>query len=49
MWIGFSVGMSVGIAKELYDIKHGNCEVGDLVADVIGSSLGCFVITIPLP
>ena len=49
MWIGFSVGMGVGIAKELYDIKHGNCEVGDLVADVIGSTLGCLVITIPLP
>ena len=49
MWIGFGVGMGVGIAKELYDIEHGNCEVGDLVADVIGSSLGCFVITIPLP
>ena len=49
MWIGFGVGMSVGIAKELYDIEHGNCEVGDLVADVIGSALGSFVITIPLP
>ena len=45
MWIGFGVG----IAKELYDIEHGNCEVGDLVADVIGSTLGCLVITIPLP
>ena len=49
MWIGFGVGMGVGIAKELYDIEHGNCEVGDLVADVIGSTLGCLVITIPLP
>ena len=49
MWIGFGVGMGVGIAKELYDIEHGNCEVGDLLADVIGSSLGCLVITIPLP
>ena len=49
MWIGFGVGIGVGIAKELYDIEHGNCEVGDLVADVIGSTLGCLVITIPLP
>ena len=49
MWIGFGVGMSVGIAKELYDIEHGNCEAGDLLADFIGSSLGCLVITIPLP
>ena len=49
MWIGFGVGMSVGIAKELWDIEHGNCQYGDLVADFIGSSLGCLVITIPLP
>ena len=49
IWIGFGVGMGVGVAKELYDIEHGNCEVGDLVADVIGSTLGCLVITIRLP
>ena len=48
MWIGFGVGMSVGIVKEIYDIEHGNCEAGDLLADFIGSSLGCLVITIPL-
>jgi hypothetical protein len=49
MWIGFGVGMGVGIAKELWDIEHGNCECGDIVADLIGSTLGCLVITIPLP
>jgi len=49
MLLGFGVGMGVGIAKELWDIEHGNCEVGDLVADFIGSTLGCLVITIPLP
>ena len=49
MWIGFGMGMGVGIAKELWDIEHGNCECGDLVADFIGSTLGCLVITIPLP
>ncbi len=49
MWIGFGVGMGVGIAKELYDIEHGNPETGDLIADVVGSALGSFVITIPLP
>ena len=49
MWIGFGVGMGVGIAKEIYDIEHGDCEAGDLLADFIGSSLGCLVITIPLP
>jgi len=49
MWIGFGAGVTVGIAKEIYDIKHGNPETGDLIADVIGSTLGCLVITIPLP
>ena len=49
MWIGFGVGMGVGIAKEIYDIEHGDCEAGDLVADAIGSALGSFIITIPLP
>ena len=49
MLLGFGVGMGVGIAKELYDIEHGICEAGDLLADFIGSSLGCLVITIPLP
>ena len=49
MWIGFGVGMSTGIAKEIYDIEHGNSEFGDILADIVGSSLGCFVITIPLP
>ena len=48
-WIGFGVGVSVGIAKEIYDIEHGNPETGDLIADFIGSALGSFVITIPLP
>tara|TARA_R110001583_G_scaffold162416_1_gene314643 strand:+ start:76 stop:396 length:321 start_codon:yes stop_codon:yes gene_type:complete len=49
MLLGFGMGMGVGVAKELWDIEHGNCEVGDLVADFIGSTLGCLVITIPLP
>ena len=49
MWIGFGVGMGVGIAKELYDIEHGNPETCDLIADVVGSALGSFVISIPLP
>jgi hypothetical protein len=48
-WIGFGVGVTVGIAKEIYDIEHGNPETGDLIADIIGSALGSFVITIPLP
>ena len=49
MWIGFGVGMTVGIAKEIYDIRHGGSQASDIVGNFIGSSLGCFVVTIPLP
>ena len=49
IWIGFATGMTIGIAKEIYDIKHGNSEYGDILADIVGSSMGCFIITIPLP
>ena len=30
------VGLLVGIGKEVYDIKHGSPQLGDLAADVIG-------------
>ena len=44
-WIGVSVGTAVGLAKELWDIKHGNPEWGDLGADVIGAFAGSITIT----
>ena len=49
MWIGFGVGMTVGIAKEIYDFRHGGSQASDIVGNFIGSALGCFVVTIPLP
>ena len=49
MWIGFGVGMTVGIAKEIYDVRHGGNQTSDIVGNFIGSSLGCLVVTIPLP
>ena len=45
-WIGLSVGVGVGIAKEIYDIKYGTPSAGDLVADIIGAGLGAVVIRI---
>ena len=44
-WVGVSVGTAVGLAKEIWDIKHGNPEWGDLGADVIGSFVGSITIT----
>ena len=45
-WIGVATGTAVGVGKELYDIKHGNPEWGDLGADVVGALLGSFTVTI---
>jgi len=49
MWIGFGVGITAGVVKEIYDIRHGGDQAIDIVGDFIGSSLGCLVVTIPLP
>jgi len=38
--IGLGTGIALGVAKELYDIKCGNPELGDIAADVIGAGLG---------
>jgi len=44
-WVGVSVGTAVGLAKEIWDINHGNPEWGDLGADVIGAFAGSITIT----
>ena len=44
--IGFGVGMAIGVVKEMND-KH--VQNKDLFGNIVGSALGCFVITIPLP
>jgi len=45
-WIGVTMGTLVGVGKELYDIKHGNPEWGDLGADVVGAFLGSLTVTL---
>jgi len=45
--IGIGVGMTIGVVKEIYDYKYGYAQKGDLVADLIGSTLGSIVVTIP--
>jgi uncharacterized protein YfiM (DUF2279 family) len=44
--VGLGTGIAIGVAKELYDIEHGNPEYGDIVADVIGSVAGVLVVRI---
>ena len=35
--LGFGAGMTAGIAKEIYDIRYGNPDWADILADVRGS------------
>lgn len=44
--IGLGTGIALGVAKELYDIKCGNPELGDIAADAIGSGLGVLCVRI---
>lgn len=43
-WIGVGVGTAAGIAKELYDIKHGTPEVLDAGFTIAGSVVSSFLI-----
>ena len=45
--IGIGVGVTIGVAKEVYDHKCSYAQRGDIVADLIGSTLGSIVVTIP--
>ena len=48
MVYGFILPMIAGVAKEVYDINHGNPDVNDILANTIGSSLGIITIRITL-
>jgi uncharacterized protein YfiM (DUF2279 family) len=47
-WIGFGIGATVGISKEIYDMKYGHSDENDLYADLLGAALGSIVIRISL-
>ncbi len=47
-WIGFGIGATVGISKEIYDMKYGHSDKNDLYADLLGAALGSIVIRISL-
>ena len=46
MWIGFGLGVSVGIAKEVYDIRCGHSDMKDIYADILGAAAGAVVVRI---
>ena len=45
---GLIIPMVAGVAKEIYDINHGNSDVNDILANSIGSYLGVVTIRITL-
>ena len=42
------IPMVAGIAKEIYDINHGDPDVNDIIANTVGSGLGIITIRITL-
>ena len=45
---GFILPMMVGVAKEIRDIKYGDPDVNDVIANAVGASLGIITIRITL-
>ena len=48
MVYGFILPMIAGVAKEIYDMNHGNPDINDILANTVGSSLGIITIRITL-
>ncbi len=45
-WIGFGIGATVGISKEIYDMRCGDADMKDIYADLLGAAAGAIVIRI---
>ena len=45
-WIGFGIGVTVGVVKEVYDIKYGHSDMNDIYADILGAAAGAIVVRI---
>lgn len=45
---GLTTSIFIGVAKEVYDIKHGDPDIKDIAADVVGAGLGVITIRITL-
>jgi uncharacterized protein YfiM (DUF2279 family) len=46
--IGFGAGVSAGIAKELYDTKHGTVSFKDAMWTAVGSGLSSVTLTLTI-
>ena len=45
---GLTTSIFIGVAKEVYDIKHGDPDIKDIAADIVGAGLGVITIRITL-
>tara|TARA_B100000287_G_scaffold331156_1_gene315973 strand:+ start:1205 stop:1501 length:297 start_codon:yes stop_codon:yes gene_type:complete len=45
-WMGFGIGATVGISKEIYDMKCGHSDMKDMYANILGAAVGSIVVRI---
>ena len=45
---GVTTAVAIGLAKEIYDRKHGHPDIKDMLANSIGASLGVITIRIAI-
>ena len=45
-WLGFGIGATVGIGKEVWDMRYGHSSEKDLYVDILGAAVGSLVIRI---
>tara|TARA_R100001594_G_scaffold145035_1_gene194758 strand:+ start:209 stop:511 length:303 start_codon:yes stop_codon:yes gene_type:complete len=45
---GLTTAIAAGLAKEIYDRKHGNPDIKDMVANSVGATLGIITIRIAI-
>ena len=45
---GMATAVAIGLGKEIYDRKHGNPDIKDMLANSVGASLGVITIRIAI-
>ena len=45
-WIGFGIGATVGMSKEIYDMRCGHSDMKDMYANILGAAVGSIVVRI---
>jgi len=48
MIYGVATAMAIGLGKEIYDRKHGDPDIKDMLANSVGASLGVITIRIAI-